>query len=108
MLFAIHALDRAGALPTRLANYDAHKAFLSDTSRFGVKIVMSGPLVSDDGESMIGSLFLIEAPGRARSKPSTAPIRLPRPTSGRRSRSRASCAARAEAANKTRKQPHAQ
>ncbi len=65
MLFAIHALDRAGALPTRLANYDAHKTFLADTSRFGVRIVMSGPLVSDDGEKMIGSLFLIEAPGRA-------------------------------------------
>ncbi|MGR4930705.1 YciI family protein [Bradyrhizobium sp. CAR08] len=65
MLFAVHALDRAGALPIRLANYDAHKAFLSDTSRFGVKIVMSGPLVSDDGERMIGSLFLIEAPGRS-------------------------------------------
>ena len=64
MLFVIHALDRAGALPTRLAHYEAHKAFLSDTSRFGVKIVMSGPLVSDDGERMIGSLFLIEAPGR--------------------------------------------
>lgn len=64
MLFAIHAVDRAGALPTRLANYDAHKAFLSDTSRFGAKIVMSGPLVSDDGQTMIGSLFLIEAPGR--------------------------------------------
>ncbi len=65
MLFAIHALDRAGALPTRLANYDAHKAFLADTSRFGVRIVMSGPLVSDDGGTMIGSLFLIEAPSRA-------------------------------------------
>ena len=65
MLFAIHALDRAGALPTRLANYDAHKAFLADTSRFAVKIVRSGPLVSDDGETMIGSLFLLEAPGRA-------------------------------------------
>ncbi len=64
MLFAIHALDRDGALPTRLANYDAHKTFLSDTSRFGVQIVMSGPLVSDDGQTMIGSLFLIEAPGR--------------------------------------------
>ncbi|MHC4048372.1 YciI family protein [Bradyrhizobium sp. 25ACV] len=64
MLFAIHAVDRTGALPTRLANYDAHKTFLSDTSRFGVKIVMSGPLVSDDGQTMIGSLFLIEAPGR--------------------------------------------
>ena len=64
MLFAIHALDRAGALPARLANYDAHKAFLSDTARFGVKIVMSGPLVADDGQTMIGSLFLIDAPDR--------------------------------------------
>ncbi len=64
MLFAIHALDRAGTLPTRLANYDAHKAFLSDTSRCGIKIVMSGPLVSDDGETMIGSLILVDAPGR--------------------------------------------
>ncbi len=65
MLFAIHAIDRAVALPTRLANYDTHKAFLSDTSRFGVKIVMSGPLVADDGQTMIGSLFLVEAPSRA-------------------------------------------
>jgi uncharacterized protein YciI len=64
MLFAIHALDRTGALPTRLANYDAHKAFLSDTSPFGVKIVMSGPLVADDGQTMIGSLFLVDAPSR--------------------------------------------
>ena len=65
MLFAIHAVDREGALDTRLANYDAHKAFLSDTSALGVKIVMSGPLVADDGATMIGSLFLIEAPDRA-------------------------------------------
>jgi uncharacterized protein YciI len=64
MLFAIHALDRAGALPVRQANYDAHKTFLADTSTYGVTIVMSGPLVSDDGATMIGSLFLIEAPGR--------------------------------------------
>jgi uncharacterized protein YciI len=26
--------------------------------------VITGPLVSDDGEKMIGSLFLVEAPGR--------------------------------------------
>lgn len=26
---------------------------------------MSGPLMSDDGEAMIGSLFLVEAPDRA-------------------------------------------
>jgi uncharacterized protein YciI len=65
MLFVIHAVDRAGALPVRLAHYDAHKAFLADTSGHGVRIVMSGPLVADDGASMIGSLFLIEAPDRA-------------------------------------------
>ena len=56
--------DRA-RLPTRLANYDAHKAFLSDTSPHGVRIVMSGPLVADDGTTMIGSLFLVEAADRA-------------------------------------------
>jgi len=65
MLFAIHAVDREGALETRLAHYDAHRAFLSDTSAFGVNIVMSGPLVADDGATMIGSLLLIEAPDRA-------------------------------------------
>lgn len=64
MLFVIHALDRAGALPVRQANYDAHKAFLSDTSPHGISIVMSGPLTADDGATMIGSLFLVEAPGR--------------------------------------------
>lgn len=65
MLFAIHALDRKGALERRLSNYDAHKAFLSDTTPFGIQIVMSGPLTADDGQTMIGSLFLVEAPNRA-------------------------------------------
>jgi uncharacterized protein len=65
MLFIIHAKDKAGALPTRLANYDAHKAFLSDTSPHDVRIVMSGPLVADDESSMTGSLFLVEAADRA-------------------------------------------
>ena len=64
MLFVIHAVDRPGALPVRLANYDAHKAFLSDTSAHGVRIVMSGPLVGDDGQTMIGSMFVVEAGDR--------------------------------------------
>lgn len=63
-LFVIHALDRENALPVRMAQYDAHKAFLADTASFGVRIVMSGPLMSDDGERMIGSLFLVEASDR--------------------------------------------
>jgi uncharacterized protein YciI len=65
MLFAIHAKDKPDALATRVANYDAHKAFLSDTTPYGVRIVLSGPLVADDGTTMIGSLFLVEAPDRA-------------------------------------------
>ena len=58
MHFVIHALDKADALPTRLANYEAHKAYLAQAK---VKTVISGPLVADDGETMIGSCFLIEA-----------------------------------------------
>jgi uncharacterized protein len=65
MLFVLHAIDRPGALPKRLANYDAHKAFLSDTTPYDIKTVMSGPLTADDGTTMIGSLFLIEAADRA-------------------------------------------
>lgn len=65
MLFAIHALDKPGALPQRLAHYDAHRAFLADTAPHGVRIVMSGPLVAEDGERMIGSLFVVEARDRA-------------------------------------------
>jgi uncharacterized protein len=65
VLFVIHAKDKPGALATRLDNYDAHKAFLSDTSPHGVRIVMSGPLVADDETTMTGSLFVVEASDRA-------------------------------------------
>jgi uncharacterized protein YciI len=58
MLFAVHCLDHEDGLSRRLANYDAHKAYLSAGS---VKTVISGPLVGDDGETMIGSLFIFEA-----------------------------------------------
>jgi uncharacterized protein YciI len=61
MLYVIHALDRPGALPVRLRHYDAHKAYLADTAKAGVRIVMSGPLVAEDGETAIGSLLVVEA-----------------------------------------------
>jgi uncharacterized protein len=64
MLFAIHALDADGALPKRLEAGDAHRAHIADASSYGVKIVISGPLVKDDGETMIGSLIVIEAANR--------------------------------------------
>jgi uncharacterized protein YciI len=65
MFFVLHAFDKAGALDTRQANYEAHKGFLADTSAHRVCIIMSGPLVSDDGKTMIGSLMIVEAADRA-------------------------------------------
>lgn len=64
MLYVIHALDAEGALPARLATYDAHRSYLSQ-DHGAVSLVMSGPLVGDDGETMIGSFLLVEAPDRA-------------------------------------------
>ncbi|WP_027167706.1 YciI family protein [Mesorhizobium sp. WSM3224] len=58
MLFAVHCLDHADALPRRLANYDAHKAYLAGGP---VATVISGPLVAADGATMIGSLFVFSA-----------------------------------------------
>ena len=58
MHYIIHCLDKPGALPVRLEIYTAHRAYLAEAP---VKIVISGPLVADDNETMIGSCFLIEA-----------------------------------------------
>lgn len=62
MRFAVHCLDAEGALPLRLAHYEAHKAHLAAGP---VATVISGPLLAEDGETMIGSLFIFEAENRA-------------------------------------------
>ncbi len=64
-LFVLHAIDKPGALPIRLEQYAAHRAFVETHEAHGISIVLSGPLQSDDGEVMTGSLFIIEAPDRA-------------------------------------------
>jgi uncharacterized protein YciI len=61
MHFVVHCLDRPGAIKDRLAHYDAHRAHLGAAP---IKIVISGPLVADDGETPIGSFFLLEAASR--------------------------------------------
>jgi hypothetical protein len=62
MLFAIHCLDAPDALDRRLAHYEAHKAYLAAAS--AIKTVVSGPLLADDSVTMVGSLFIVEAPTR--------------------------------------------
>ncbi len=64
-LFALHAIDRSGALPLRLEHYTAHRAFVETEAEYEITVVLSGPLQTDDGEMMTGSLFIIEAPDRA-------------------------------------------
>lgn len=60
--YIIHCLDKADALPRRLEHYDAHRAYLQTAA---IKTLVSGPLMSDDGETMIGSCFLVEAADKA-------------------------------------------
>ncbi len=64
-LFAVHALDRPGALPLRLEHYAAHRSYVESDQLHGVNVVLSGPLQSADGEVMVGSLFLIAAADQA-------------------------------------------
>lgn len=64
-LYVLHAKDRPGTLQRRLDFYSAHRTFLEDQTESGpVCVVMSGPLQTDDGEVMTGSLLLLEAPDR--------------------------------------------
>ena len=58
MHYVIHCLDHDGAVEKRLANYEDHKAYLGSTL---VNTVISGPLLANDEETMIGSCFVIEA-----------------------------------------------
>jgi uncharacterized protein YciI len=58
MHYVIHCLDHFGAVEKRLAHYEAHKAYLASAS---MKTVISGPLLADDEETMIGSCFVVEA-----------------------------------------------
>ncbi|MBX3570048.1 MAG: YciI family protein [Rhizobiaceae bacterium] len=64
MLFAIHALDGKDGLRLRAIHQEAHGAHLKTAADHGVRIVMSGPLVEDDGATMKGSLLVVEAEGR--------------------------------------------
>lgn len=64
MHFIVTCLDKADALPRRLAVIDAHRAYLAAHDH-PVRTLVSGPLVGDDGETMKGSHFLLEAESRA-------------------------------------------
>ncbi|MGB8432923.1 MAG: YciI family protein [Burkholderiales bacterium] len=55
-------MDRPGVEEKRRQVIPAHIEYLATNP---IKIVMSGPLVSDDGGKTIGSLYMLEAANRA-------------------------------------------
>lgn len=62
MFFVISCLDKPGVLETRLATMQAHKDYVATKP---IKILLSGPLTEDDGETITGSFFMVEAADRA-------------------------------------------
>jgi uncharacterized protein YciI len=64
MLFVIHAMDKKDAIKTRAKFYRDHRVHLDESDKHHVRVVTAGPLVADDGETPIGSLFLVEARDR--------------------------------------------
>lgn len=65
MQFAIYCLDKPNHLDQRMANRPAHLEYLKD---YMDKIKLAGPLLADDGETMIGSLFIFEAANMAEAE----------------------------------------
>ncbi|HRK94848.1 MAG TPA: YciI family protein [Rhodospirillales bacterium] len=62
MLFVVYCVDRPGLGQVRLDNRPAHLAFL-ETHK--ANLVAAGPLQSDDGNSMVGSLLIMDFDDRA-------------------------------------------
>ena len=61
MLFAIHALDAPASLDKRLALRPKHREYLAGIRD---RTAFSGPLLADDGETMVGSLMVMDFPDR--------------------------------------------
>ncbi len=61
MHFVAICLDKPNSLDTRLANRAAHLEYLRTHSK---TIRTCGPLLADDGETMVGSMLILEVPNR--------------------------------------------
>lgn len=62
MLFFVHCTDKPNSLDIRLANRAAHLEFSKAALD---KIVIGGPTLTEDGQGMTGSVFVVDFPDRA-------------------------------------------
>ncbi|MBE88082.1 MAG: hypothetical protein CMM76_01420 [Rhodospirillaceae bacterium] len=65
MLWCITCVDKPGDDSTRQSVLETHRAYLKTQAD---KIVMSGATLSDDGETMTGSCFIVAAENRAEAE----------------------------------------
>ncbi|OZI67058.1 YciI family protein [Bordetella genomosp. 11] len=61
MLYAIHLLDKPGVADIRTRVRPEHRAYLATKADH---MAFAGPLLADDGQTMIGSLLVIDFPSR--------------------------------------------
>ena len=62
MHFTLYALDVPDSAGLRARHVQAHKAYLDQAP---LRILVSGPLLEDDNETINGSFFLLEAQDKA-------------------------------------------
>ncbi|MGJ7567561.1 YciI family protein [Variovorax sp. GB1R11] len=62
MIFVFHLLDKPGSAALRTAVRPEHKAYLAQVAD---RMAFAGPLLADDGKTMVGSLLAIEFVSRA-------------------------------------------
>ena len=58
----IYCLDKPDSLDLRMANREAHLAHMRD---FNDRVLVAGPMLSDDGSTMIGSMLVMNMDDRA-------------------------------------------
>ena len=65
MIYVFHMLDKPGTAELRLRLRPEHKAYLG---RMADRIAFAGPLLQDDGATMLGSVLAIDFDSRGRSR----------------------------------------
>ncbi|CCQ75379.1 YciI family protein [Magnetospira sp. QH-2] len=65
MLFTILCKDKPDSLDLRLANREAHLAYAAD---WNSKMAIGGPLLADDGTTMIGSMLVLDVEDKAEAQ----------------------------------------
>ena len=58
MIYVLMCFDKKNALSERMAVREAHLAYMT---ALGKRLKALGPFLSEDGDAMIGSLYIVEA-----------------------------------------------